>query len=446
MIPRRRNHDDGEDASLSGGSSDGGSGGRTIAAPKSSSSSSGGSNIRNKRTIAMMVLLTAVCLWISKQERLALDESRYEDGRKQFYEKTDRSERYSTLDHYHRSDTQPSGKFVLKAGAEFKPAIAWLMTFPNSGTSYTMSMVSRSTNLSFATNYGKEVIADDEEDSLSIYPRRPEGPYWPGMSGKINKPRDLPTTYVITKTHCGSRCLKCGPEEYVETTEEFLIQCASGHGEYTPGAKRRTYDVMYPPERVERAIHLIRNPIHNLIARYNLEHRHETRKANNTKWLEKHTADADGLHEWCKDFDRDYKLEDIAFYGSEDKVPDAPCHGEFYKWTQWHNLAHESIQLMREGGPAGGARKQFPVLKIFYEDFDNKFEETATSIISFLEQKQISGFRKFESRKDYGSYFPTKELVAIKKHIRNVASNATWADVEHYFADVPDVERPQEEV
>lgn len=54
-----------------------------------------------------------------------------------------------------------------------QPGIAWLMTFPNSGTSYTMNMVAESTNKSFATNYGKEVIAPDEANSFSIYPRRP---------------------------------------------------------------------------------------------------------------------------------------------------------------------------------------------------------------------------------------------------------------------------------
>ena len=456
MIPRRRNHEDSGSAmssSLSLSSSNNNNTGESNHGRSNSNSNSNNPPViipmatstptprhlsaRRKRTLSLLAALIALTTWFSQRERVVLDSSNYEDARKVTLNRKD-YEPYSTLHRYKRNPNAPSGKFVLAPTNEFSPGIAWLMSFPNSGTSFTMTMVSRSTNKSFATNYGNEVIAPDETDSHSIYPRRPEGPYWPGLSGKQHTPRDLPDTYVITKTHCGSRCSKCGPDEYIETTEQFLTRCASGHGEFTPGSKRRTYDSVYPADWVQRAIHLYRNPMHNIIARYHLEHRHKGYK-NDTKWQESHQNDAEGLHKWCEGTRETYRDEDIAFFGSEAAVPDdAPCHGEFYKWTQWHNLAEESLRVLREGGLEGGPRREVPVLKVYYEDYKTRFETTAKSVLDFLELEQVAPFREFSSRSDYGDYFPLPELIAIKKLIRSVATNTTWTDVQHYFDGVPD--------
>jgi len=153
---------------------------------------------------------------------VVLDEAHYEDARKAYFKDTlNHHQRYTTTTQYHRP-TGPSGQFILQPHSEFLPHIVWLASFPNSGTSYTMTMVARSSNKSYATNYGNEVTPPELPNSLSIYPRRPEGPFWPGLSGTMNTPRDLPDVYVITKTHGGSRCVNCGPDDYLETPETFL--------------------------------------------------------------------------------------------------------------------------------------------------------------------------------------------------------------------------------
>lgn len=321
-----------------------------------------------------------------------------------------------------RVKDQAMREFILKPKHEFRPAIVWLMSFPNSGTSYTMTMVARSTNKAFATNYCDEVMALDDEESLSIYPRRPEGPYWAGKSGKISTPRDLPDKYVITKTHCGSRCLNCGPDEYVETPEFFLKRCASGHARVAP--KRRRVDVEYPPERVAKAIHLIRNPFHNIIARYHLEHRHYGYK-NQTEWLEKHGNDQEGLQKYCRDLDRAYKTEDEKFFG-KGKVPKAPCHGEFYKWTQWHNLVHKSLALIE-------SLHEVPVLTVYYEDYSANFNATVARILGFLELEHVGVLREFSARSDYGGYFTQEQQNDIRDLVKSIASDKTWKQVKHYF-------------
>lgn len=311
-------------------------------------------------------------------------------------------------------------KFILEPDNEFTPAIAWLMSFPNSGTSFTMTMVARGSNKAFATNYGDEVLAKDDSDSLSIYPRRPEGPYWAGMSGKVATPRELPDKYVITKTHCGSRCVNCGPDEYAETPKQFLQKCASGHARVPP--KRRRIDVEYDPARVQKAIHLIRNPLHNIIARYHLEHRHQE-YSNRTEWLAEHPNDAEGLLKWCKDLDEQYAKEDEKFFG-KDKIPEAPCHGEFYKFTQWHNLVHDGLALIPH---------PVDVLTVYYEDYANHFNETAKGILEFLELEIVGELREFSARSDYGEYFSMEQIKQIKSLVKRVAHKVTWEQIQYYF-------------
>jgi hypothetical protein len=321
-----------------------------------------------------------------------------------------------------RLKDEATKEFILKPKHEFTPAIVWLMSFPNSGTSYTMTMVARSSGRAFATNYCDEVMAPDDEESLSIYPRRPEGPFWAGMSGKISTPRDLPDKYVLTKTHCGSRCLNCGPDDYVETPEYFLKRCASGHSRVAP--RRRRVDVDYPPERVAKAIHLIRNPFHNIIARYHLEHRHHGYK-NETGWLEKHGNDREGLKKYCRDLDRTYKKQDEEYFG-KDKIPKAPCHGEFYKWTQWHNLAHEGLELIE-------AFHEVPAITVYYEDYSKKFNTTVARILEFLELEHVGVLREFSARSDYGGYFTKEQENEVRDLVKSVASKKTWNQVKHYF-------------
>mmetsp|Transcript_1684 Transcript_1684/g.3835 ORF Transcript_1684/g.3835 Transcript_1684/m.3835 type:complete len:452 (-) Transcript_1684:207-1562(-) len=412
-------HDDSDDSSGSyyEGSGIAGSGGAGAGGPSFFSSS------RNRKFMFLMVLLATVFYFINSKEQKVLDESQYEDARKQAIRKRGHHNRYSTIDTYKRPKG-PTGQFVLQPESEFTPAIAWLMSFPNSGTSFTMTMVARSSNRSFATNYGDEVTAHNQSDTLSIYPRRPEGPYWAGMSGQIASPRELPDKYIITKTHCGSRCVECGPDEYVEGPIVFLRRCTLGHAYLTPAKQRRRYDVEYPPERVQKAIHLIRNPMHNTIARFHLERRHKEYK-NKTDYLETHPNNEVGFQEWCKDFKQTYAKEDEEFF--KDGVPVAPCHGEFYKWTQWHNLVHQSLDLIPH---------KVPVLTVYYEDYKTNFNATAMGILNFLELDLVGELREFTARSDYDSYFTKDQLKEIKKLVKDVATEKTWSLVKHYFDDV----------
>jgi hypothetical protein len=152
-----------------------------------------------------------------------------------------------------------------------KPKVVWLMSYPNSGTSYTMSMTARASTKATATNYGREVT-NAGEISTPLYDNDDEQP-WGGPFWNPNGDRPLPKDYILTKTHCGGRCIPCGPDEYVTDEKEFLRECTRGAGLASLKDKQR-HDtsalsnfmddgyqwVHYDPSIVKKAIHLIRSP------------------------------------------------------------------------------------------------------------------------------------------------------------------------------------------
>jgi hypothetical protein len=136
-----------------------------------------------------------------------------------------------------------------------RPDIVWLMSYPNSGTSYTMRMVTEDSNHTVATNYPNEPKHCGYE-SVPIY-RSSNVPFFlhPNMS--------MPSKYILTKTHCGGHCLHCEPQNFAELEiNSFLSNCSSSKseeiGNYDDSANRR----------VKKAVHLMRDPIDNAVSNF----------------------------------------------------------------------------------------------------------------------------------------------------------------------------------
>jgi hypothetical protein len=153
------------------------------------------------------------------------------------------------------------------------------MSFPNSGTSYTSQLVREATQTMTATNYADEVAKIDhpvyqlqQHRPQPVFADQPEGPFW--------IPQDnftAPKRYVLTKTHCGLRCTECPPEEYAETTYSFRRKCTgtkwlqfdNDGGKDGGNSTHRAIYGHYPSlDRIEKAIHLIRDPFDNVVSRF----------------------------------------------------------------------------------------------------------------------------------------------------------------------------------
>lgn len=94
---------------------------------------------------------------------------------------------------------------VVTSNDPARPRLAWLMSFPNSGTTFTSDMVRLTTNTTTATNYGLET-SKDHEDNVPVFESNTAAPPW-WMYPNQRKPTHN-SSYVLTKTHCGGRVVR----------------------------------------------------------------------------------------------------------------------------------------------------------------------------------------------------------------------------------------------
>lgn len=321
-----------------------------------------------------------------------------------------------------------------------RPKMVWLMSYPNSGTSYTMMMVGRASSRATASNYGREV-ADDGVVNTPLYPGHWEGPYY-----KPDERRPLPEDYILVKTHCGGRCITCGPEKYVLDETEFLDECRRGSG-FFPARHRQVeegtsidyphhhdsddetgyHTVHYDYDLVKKAIHLYRNPFHNIVSRFHLERKHwvDSKKEYEAA---RYPNNSTGFQRWCKDLNKFYgpapnSKQKILPKNIVKLMQDVPCHGEMYKYIQWHNMAYAVTNKAKK-----------PTMILHYENYESKWNDTATKIFDFLHLDMVGEKRPFSARHDYRPYFTSAQRNATKALIQELASEPVWTQVERYFS------------
>ena len=230
--------------------------------------------------------------------------------------------------HWSRHETSlitndPNASFI-------SPRIAWLMSFPNSGTSYTMHLVGRASNRTAASNYGLECGFDKYGVNVPLYSNSPNGPYL------LNPHKKLPDNYILTKTHCGGRCSNCGPTKYLETKSSFMEMCAKG-AQVSEGNLTKNH-VKYDPKLAQRAIHLIRNPFNNIVSNFHLLIKENTKKPDSSTLRQRYSNDIDGFRTWCADIDNKYAEQVARFRLLPDSITsifrNVPCHNSFYVYAQ----------------------------------------------------------------------------------------------------------------
>jgi hypothetical protein len=210
---------------------------------------------------------------------------------------------------------------------------------------------------------------------------------------------------------------------------EFLEGCTRTSARIQQGSRR--VEGKHEPDRVARMVHLIRNPFHNVVARFHLERRHMIR---DHPGMEKTLSnDATGFRKWCQTLDDDHSKTEPDFFTAAQLslYRKAPCRGEFYKYTQWHNRVNDVTPLVGPG-PAG-EDKSPPVLIIHYEDYEGKLQETADQLLAFLELPLVAEFRPFRKLPDYSDHFSGADVKAVKALVQDVASEHTWKLVKRYF-------------
>ena len=314
--------------------------------------------------------------------------------------------------------------YWLKEGLadEYTPRILWLMAWPESGEDYIAETIQRVSNRSGATNYG-ELVTLPQFFSIPIYPLHSEGPYWEGLAGQFgNKVRRLPERHVLTLTHCSFTCFfDCPPKEYyAESESSFSKQCGKTTARVAPDAEIVTFQ--YSMDRVSKAIHLIRNPFHNVIQRFFKER--EKRKDDTSFSEEYPELPKKGFQKWCRFMDDKYEKEDAKVYSKKHLklAKKALCHAEFYKYVQWHNHAFATTQDLEQ------------TTVVYYEDlYEETFEETIDKIVDMLEMGRVDKPIAFSPPHDYSRFYSLEMRNDIRNFVKLLASKETWNHLKHYF-------------
>ncbi len=189
----------------------------------------------------------------------------------------------------------------------------------------------------------------------------------------------------------------------------------------------------YDEELVAKAIHIIRNPLDNIISRYHLylkmlaRGRIHLEVDLNSSEIKTFSNDAEGFRNWCKVQDNLFPeeeqemFEQLPFYKLLKQVP---CHADFYRYAQWHNLAFTITSNM-----------SIPSMVLYYEDFATDFNQTKDKVFQFIgaEETRSVGRKKhtsFESSgKNYSTYYTPSQKNMIWQLLHFLSTNSTYVSI-----------------
>jgi hypothetical protein len=220
--------------------------------------------------------------------------------------------------------------------------------------------------------------------------------------------------YVLTKTHCASYSDHSSPEEYIVDSNAFYNGCASGFGIRDDGQTQLTrYQSTTVPVK---AVHLIRNPFDNMVARMHMRTKEERDG--------KYTNDKAGFDAWCVAMDQQWKSIEAEYFSESilELFEKVPCYHDWYRYVQWHNNANEVIR-----------ERHLPDLVLWYEDYSTNFNRTVDSLFAFLNLEKKGKPRKFVAGKEYSSYYSEEVALAANRLVRALATPQTWDQIKHYF-------------
>jgi hypothetical protein len=139
---------------------------------------------------------------------------------------------------------------------------------------------------------------------------------------------------VLTKTHCTGYCDDCSPRQYIiSSADQFEEGCRTVDSIVNGKKARLVYEATVPV----KAVHLIRDPFDNLVARLHLSLKNMKNSVAPTKELESYTEGREGLLAWCKYIDSKFAEEerdtDLIHPKIKELIKDVPCHAEWCKYS-----------------------------------------------------------------------------------------------------------------
>jgi hypothetical protein len=295
---------------------------------------------------------------------------------------------------------------------ENPPEIIHLMSFPNSGTTFTLASVEALTKSCTASHIGSKNTPEVMPKSSNT------GPFYQCKY----RNSQIPEKYVLTKAHCNSFCKQCHTYQVADRDTKqkgFERGCHSGN---------EKHPCNYDLKLVKKNIHLVRNPFDNVVARFHNSfktHKEGEPFKKDSNNSEVYKKSLNGFHSYCSWHNAEYSskrtekfLVDPKHEALANKVP---CVAEFFKYITWHNLAFETIKKMG-----------VPSMILYYEDYN--YEDTLPNLLSFLEAEEISEAPAFFWH-DYPEYYGEEARSAAMTLMKSWASKDTLGLINRYLAD-----------
>eukprot|EP00562_Extubocellulus_spinifer_P031880 CAMPEP_0178712754 /NCGR_PEP_ID=MMETSP0699-20121125/19053_1 /TAXON_ID=265572 /ORGANISM="Extubocellulus spinifer, Strain CCMP396" /LENGTH=485 /DNA_ID=CAMNT_0020361531 /DNA_START=11 /DNA_END=1468 /DNA_ORIENTATION=- len=299
---------------------------------------------------------------------------------------------------------------AVSPGGEIPRGITWLAYFPLSGAYY-VSLVVKSLSVPTGTNYNS---ARSQETRRPVFDKSPQGPFQRGTFSGTNEGDGT----VLVSTHCGGTCPLtvasftshhiCQPSEFIETIVSFDEACRTTY--YWNSEDRRDERGLYDPQYVERMIHLVRDPMANVVSM--------SRAGPNN---------ATGFHSLCEKSSAAASESNTRFIPRDVKaaMDGVPCPYEFFQYIQWHNLAVEEAEF-----------RGLERLVVYYEDFGHNQDEIVNSVADFLGVSKSSKKRdevpKFLRARMYDSYYTDEQKRAIWRLVETMALPKTLELLKRY--------------
>lgn len=295
--------------------------------------------------------------------------------------------------------------------------IAWLMSFPNSGTSFTGHFVRSLGMVNSGTNYGHENNNNETGTSIPIFGDQPGGPFW--MDPNMYPNYSFPTRWVMVKTHCGGRCETCPPSQYGESTYSFKYKCLAGTRRTKVNSTFVDEKVSYPADRVTKAIHLVRDPFDNVVSRFHLE-----QKGNRSG--SRFDSSKDGFRGYCEylnqRFDEEEKRSILFHTELLEMMEDIPCRADFYRYIEWHNQAFALTKDL-----------QLDTMVLYYDDYSTNMVEVTNRLVEFLALKPAGEIHEFAPGKVYSDFYTLEERRTVRAALELMSTRETWHHIKKYF-------------
>lgn len=305
---------------------------------------------------------------------------------------------------------------------EKSPVVSMFMSFPDSGSRYSLAAVEMATEYSTATFYGKEIVemngaAQVTEVATPVFKELNSGPFLTSDLMEPGKGKGL-----LTRTYCNGYCLSdCTCKEYNISPDDFMKACL------TSVAPDNTVTHL-DPSIFTKAIILIRNPFDNIIGRFHYEFRLSTSDGGNNEFFngwggKKFTKDGDGFRNWCAFVDNANKDEGQECFEDDTELlrlmGKVPCHSEFYKYVHWYNNAFVST------------KDKFSTT-MYHEDFFFRPDGQINELVNFLDLDKTGNTFEFNLR-DYEYYYTPDEKRNILELINYMGSEDTLYNLRRYL-------------